>query len=63
MKDMNSGAIMWLPISLYLYSTGDTKGAIIVALYSVIVISIIADTFIKPLIKINYYKEQDKRKR
>jgi predicted PurR-regulated permease PerM len=44
------GAIMWLPISLYLYSTGDTKGAIIVALYSVIVISIIADTFIKPLI-------------
>jgi predicted PurR-regulated permease PerM len=44
------GVIMWLPISLYLYSTGDIKGAIIVALYSVIVISIIADTFIKPLI-------------
>jgi predicted PurR-regulated permease PerM len=44
------GAIMWLPISLYLYSTGDTKNAIIVILYSVIVISIIADTFIKPLI-------------
>jgi predicted PurR-regulated permease PerM len=44
------GAIMWLPISLYLYSTGDMKGAIIVALYSVIVISLIADTFIKPFI-------------
>jgi predicted PurR-regulated permease PerM len=44
------GAIMWLPISLYLYSTGDTKAALIVALYSIIVISIIADTFIKPLI-------------
>ncbi len=44
------GVIMWLPISLYLYSTGDSKGAIIVALYSIIVISIIADTFIKPLI-------------
>jgi len=44
------GAIMWVPVSLYIYSTGDTKGAIIVALYSIIVISIIADTFIKPLI-------------
>ena len=44
------GAIMWFPVSLYLYSTGDTKGAIIVVLYSIIVISIIADTFVKPLI-------------
>jgi len=44
------GAIMWLPVSLYMYANGDTNGAIIVALYSIIVISIIADTFVKPLI-------------
>ena len=44
------GIIMWGPISLYVYSQGDVKGAIIIAAYSIIVISIIADTFIKPLI-------------
>ncbi len=44
------GIMMWGPVSLYLYSIGDTKGAIVVAVYSIIVISIIADTFIKPLI-------------
>lgn len=44
------GIIMWLPISLYLYTLGDIKGALIVAIYSIIVISIIADTFIKPMI-------------
>ena len=44
------GIMMWGPVSLYLYSIGNTKGAIIVAIYSIIVISIIADTFIKPLI-------------
>ncbi len=44
------GIIMWGPVSLYLYANGNIQGAIIVALYSIIVISIIADTFIKPLI-------------
>ena len=44
------GIIMWGPVSLYLYSQGNVKGAIIVAVYSIVVISIIADTFIKPLI-------------
>jgi len=44
------GIIMWGPVSLYLYSLGNTTGAIAVALYSIIVISIIADTFIKPII-------------
>ncbi len=44
------GIIMWGPVSLYLYSQGNVEGAIIVAVYSIIVISIIADTFIKPLI-------------
>jgi len=44
------GIMMWGPVSLYLYSIGNTTGAIVVTLYSIIVISIIADTFIKPLI-------------
>jgi len=44
------GAIMWIPISLYLYALGDTKGSITIAIYSIVVISIIADTFVKPLI-------------
>ena len=49
------GAIMWLPMSLYMYANGDTNAAIEIALYSIIVISLIADTFIKPLI-IKYIK-------
>jgi len=44
------GAIMWLPISLYQLAIGHTKEAIIFAAYSIIVISIVADTFIKPII-------------
>jgi predicted PurR-regulated permease PerM len=44
------GALMWLPLSIYELSLGNTTAAIIIALYTVIVISIIADTFIKPVI-------------
>jgi predicted PurR-regulated permease PerM len=44
------GILMWAPVSLYLYANGNSEGAIVVALYSVIMISIIADTFIKPII-------------
>ncbi len=44
------GALMWVPVSLYLWSTQGASAAVIVALYSIIVISIIADTFIKPMI-------------
>jgi len=44
------GMIMWLPFMIYEFSIGDTNSAIFIALYSIIVISIIADTFIKPLI-------------
>ena len=44
------GIIMWGPVSLYLYSVGNTTGAIVVAVYSIIMISIVADTFIKPMI-------------
>lgn len=44
------GALMWIPLSLYELSLGHTSAAIFIILYSIIVISIIADTFIKPMI-------------
>lgn len=44
------GVIMWLPIVIYEASTNSLSNAIIIALYSIIVISIIADTFVKPMI-------------
>jgi len=44
------GVLMWLPFTLYEFSMGDSSNAIFIALYTVIVISVIADTFIKPLI-------------
>jgi len=59
------GALMWLPFMLYEFSVGNTSNAVFIALYSIIVISIIADTFIKPLIikEINnrLLKEDDTR--
>lgn len=44
------GALMWVPICAYELANGNFTEAIVIALYSIIVISIIADTFIKPLI-------------
>ena len=44
------GIIMWLPFMIYEFSIGNSSSAIFIAVYSIIVISIIADTFIKPLI-------------
>lgn len=44
------GIVMWLPLSMYEYASGHTMAAIVIVLYSLIMISIIADTFIKPLI-------------
>jgi len=44
------GALVWVPLSLYAWSEIDTRTALTIALYSVIVISIIADTFVKPII-------------
>jgi len=49
------GVIMWGPVSLYLYSIDNTTGALVVAVYSIIMISIVADTFVKPMI-IEYVK-------
>ena len=44
------GLIVWLPVSLLAWSKLGTSAAIAIALYSIIVISIIADTFVKPVI-------------
>ena len=44
------GIVMWLPFMLFEFSIGNTSQAIFIALYTIVVISIIADTFIKPLI-------------
>jgi predicted PurR-regulated permease PerM len=44
------GVLMWLPFMIYEFATGHSSNAIFIALYSVIVIAIIADTFIKPMI-------------
>ena len=44
------GLIMWLPLSMYEYASGNTSTAIIIIVYSIIMISIIADTFLKPMI-------------
>ena len=54
------GIIVWAPVSLYIWTKIDEQTAILLAVYSVVVISIIADTFIKPviikLIKVNFLK-------
>ena len=44
------GILMWLPFMIYEFSVGNDSNAIFIAMYSVIVISIIADTFVKPII-------------
>ncbi|WP_297524611.1 AI-2E family transporter [Sulfurovum sp.] len=44
------GAVVWIPVSLYAWTTINANTAIFIASYSVVVISIIADTFIKPVI-------------
>lgn len=44
------GALMWIPLSGYEFLNGNSDNAIIIALYTIIIISLIADTFIKPII-------------
>ncbi len=44
------GALMWIPLSAYELAKHNVLNAAIIAIYSIVVISIIADTFIKPLI-------------
>ena len=44
------GVIMWLPIVIYEATTNSITNSIIIAIYSILIISVIADTFIKPMI-------------
>jgi len=44
------GAVMWIPLALYEIYLGHMGNALFIALYTIIMISIIADTFIKPII-------------
>jgi predicted PurR-regulated permease PerM len=44
------GALLWVPLALYEYSNGNSVAAIVIASYSIIVISFIADTIVKPII-------------
>lgn len=44
------GLIVWVPVSMLAWNRIDSTAAITIALYSILVISIIADTFIKPII-------------
>ena len=44
------GALMWIPFMVYELARGNIAEAIFIALYTIIVISVIADTFIKPMI-------------
>ena len=59
------GVLMWLPFMIYEFSVGNSSNAIFIAIYSVVVLSIIADTFIKPLIikeiNVRLLKEDDAR--
>jgi len=59
------GILMWLPFMIYEFSVGNSSNAIFIAIYSIVVLSIIADTFIKPLIikeiNVRLLKEDDTR--
>ena len=44
------GALMWVPLCALELSHGNVLSAIVIASYSIVVISIVADTFVKPLI-------------
>ena len=59
------GFLMWLPFMIYELSMGNSSNALFITIYSVVVISIIADTFIKPLIikeiNVRLLKEDDAR--
>jgi len=50
------GAIVWVPVTLFVWSAINANAAIFIMSYSIIIISIVADTFIKPMI-IKYIKD------
>ena len=44
------GALVWVPTAIYSWSQIDTHTAWMIAIYSVVIISVVADTFVKPVI-------------
>lgn len=44
------GALVYVPISLYEFANGNLNAALVIFLYSVIMISFVADTLVKPYI-------------
>ncbi|AII14432.1 acid membrane antigen A [Campylobacter iguaniorum] len=44
------GALVYVPLSIYQFSLGDASGAVVILVYSILVISTLADNFIKPFI-------------
>lgn len=44
------GMLMWVPVAAFELYLGNIAGAVFITLYTIIVISVIADTFIKPVI-------------
>ena len=58
------GALMWAPFMIYELSLGNTGNALLITLYSIVIISIVADTFVKPMIikyiDINFIKSSTK---
>ena len=58
------GALMWAPFMVYELSLGHTGNALFITIYSIVVISIIADTFVKPVIikyiDLNFIKSSTK---
>ena len=44
------GVVVWGPVALYSWTNTDEYAAIFIMVYSIVVISVIADTFIKPII-------------
>ncbi len=44
------GIVVWGPVALYAWTKIDGQTAVMIASYSIVVISILADTFIKPMI-------------
>jgi len=58
------GALMWVPFMIFELSLGNTGNALLISLYSIVIISIIADTFVKPMIikyiDLNFIKSSTK---
>ena len=53
------GLIIWLPLSAYLYSQGQTTDALIIVLFGAIFIGTIIDNFARPLIIQKFTKTSD----